>query len=373
MGKRELLLIAGFILVGVMVYLVTAPEPAPGQQGFSIARLVDGLRREVRGHQASAEVRTSSTTPIPPGVTELRLDPKTATVSIAGEDRKDVAFDLLVWSNGFDEAEARKYATATRLKVAEVGSSLVVGIEYPDPGQQRATLTIRIPAPLALRIQPSRGKLDLSNIASAELVEARGQVTIKHVTDRLSMTHRGGTLTLESIGSLKLNTRGSVVSLKGLTREGVIQMQAGELRANAVGGPLEIETNGSTLQLEDLSATRKPLQLTTVGGSVTMTGIVSETRIDSRDTRLDVTIEKPARVDVYAEGEEPLLVTLPEGGFDLEAVTLDSRLIVPEGFVEVKSSESEARASAPIDGGGPKITLRASRGDITIRPRKPGT
>ncbi len=61
MGKRELLLIAGFLMVGTMVYFATAPEPAPGERGFSISRIMDEVRREVSGNHASAEVVTSTT------------------------------------------------------------------------------------------------------------------------------------------------------------------------------------------------------------------------------------------------------------------------------------------------------------------------
>ena len=79
MGKRELLLIVGFIMVGTMVYFATAPEPAPGQQGFSLSRIVDHVRREIRGNPGSAEVTTSTTIPLKASITELRFDdPRTA-------------------------------------------------------------------------------------------------------------------------------------------------------------------------------------------------------------------------------------------------------------------------------------------------------
>ena len=64
MGKRELLLICGFAVVGVLVYYATAPEAAPGQGGFSIGRLIEEVKREVRGNRSSAEVSTTTAIPI---------------------------------------------------------------------------------------------------------------------------------------------------------------------------------------------------------------------------------------------------------------------------------------------------------------------
>jgi hypothetical protein len=44
---------------------------------------------------------------------------------------------------------------------------------------------------------------------------------------------------------------------------------------------------------------------------------------------------------------------------------------VPEGMLEVKTTDNEQRASGAIGGGGPTITLRSSRGNITIKTKAP--
>ena len=62
-------------------------------------------------------------------------------------------------------------------------------------------------------------------------------------------------------------------------------------------------------------------------------------------------------------------VTLPAGGFQLDALAIDGRLTVPPGLPEVKTTENEQRASGAVGGGGPTVTLRSSRGNITIRGR----
>ena len=367
MGKRELLLIAGFIMVGTMVYFATAPEPAPGEQGFSIGRFVERVRREIRGHPASAEVSSSTTVALKPSTTELRFEPGSANLTVIGEDRPDLGCELLVWSNGTDEAEAKTYASATKLKFTDAGATLAIGLSYPDPGQQRATLTVRVPKQLPVRIQPSRGKLEVTDIATAEIVEARGQVALRRISSRAVVTHRGGPLVLESITGLKLNSRGSVVTLKDARGQTTIQTQAGELRASALAGPAEIETNNTRLTLETLGASQKPLRLTTVGGSATLVGIASELRIDARDTKLDVAVDKPAAVTIYTEGDDPLTVSLPTRGYDLEALAIDSEIAASPGLPSVKTDGNEQRASGRVGGGGPTITLRASRATMTLK------
>jgi len=367
MGKRELLLIVGFVMVGTMVYFATAPEPGPGQQGFSIGRFVERVRREIRGNPGSAEVRSSTTVPVKPSITELRFEPSSANLTVIGEDRSDLGCELVVWSNGTDENEAKSYASETKLKFIDAGTTLAVGISYPDPGQQRATLTVRVPRQLAVRIQPSRGKLEVMDVAGVEIVEARGQVALRHISSRVVVTHRGGPLLLESVAGLKLNSRGSVVTLKDVRGQTTIQTQAGELRGSAIAGPAEIESNNTRITLETLGALQKPLRLTTVGGSASLTGVASELRIDARDTRLDVDIDKPAAVTIYTEGDDPLTVTLPTKGYDLEALAIDAEITAPPGLPSVKTDGNEQRASGRVGGGGPTITLRASRAAMRLK------
>ena len=367
MGKRELLLIAGFIMVGTMVYFATAPEPAPGEQGFSIGRFVERLRREIRGNHGSAEVKSSTTVPLKPSTTELRFEPAGANLTVIGEDRSDLGCELLVWSNGADENEAKRYASDTKLKFTDSGGSVAIGISYPDPGQQRATLTVRIPKQLPVRVQPSRGKLEVTDVTSVEIVEARGQVALRRVATRAIVTHRGGPLALESVTGLKLNSRGSVVTLKDVRGQANIQTQAGELRGSALVGPAEIESNNTRITLETLGTLQKPLRLTTVGGSATLVGIASELRIDARDTRLDVGIDKPAAVTIYTEGDDPLTVTLPTKGYDLEALAIDAQITAAPDLPRVKTDGNEQRASGRVGGGGPTITLRASRAEMTLK------
>lgn len=370
MGKRELLLIGGFVLLGILVYAVTAPQPAPDQQRFSIGKLVEGLRREVRGNRATAEVRTSRNVPLSPAIGEIRFETASATLNVSGEDRADVGIDLLVWSNGYDEADAQKYATETSLVLSEVGRALVVRIDYPEPAQQRATLTVRVPRTLAVRAYQSRGKLEIGNVISAELADARGQITVRGVSGRLTAVHRGGTLTIEDVGELKLSTRGSTVFLQNVKGQTSLQLQAGELRGSGIAGPLDVESNGTQVELKEWSA-RKPMRFSTTGGSLTIAGAASEMRIDARDTKLGVAIEKPAPVEIYADGDVPMTVTVPAAGFDIEAVAIDGRVTVPDGFADVTTTGKEQRLQAAIGGGGPKITLRSSRGVIAIRTGKP--
>ncbi len=167
-----------------------------------------------------------------------------------------------------------------------------------------------------------------------ELAEARGQVTVRRIAARLVVTHRGGPLTIESVAGLKLNSRGSNVDAEGHARS-EHAADAGRRAAGvgAVGGRPKSNPSNTRINIDDARGRAQAAAARrTVGGSATLAGVASELRVDARDTRLVVGVDKPAPIAIYTEGDDPLTVTLPRSGFELEALAIDGRLTVPEGL-----------------------------------------
>jgi hypothetical protein len=124
--------------------------------------------------------------------------------------------------------------------------------------------------------------------------------------------------------------------------------------------------------LEDLTEMRKPIRVNAVGGSVRLAGVSADVRVDGRDTEVEVTMARPAPVAISNDGDEPLQLTLPIGGLDLDAIAMHGRIIIiPEGLLETKTTGPEQRATGSIAGGGPTVSVRSSRGEITVRIKKP--
>src|ERR1700720_1042882 len=118
MGKRELVLIAVFAVLGIGVYQVTAPPPPPGSEGFSIGGIFRNMRRGIRGAREVATVDSRQAVPVDPSVNALRINiPRPSDITIAGEDRSDIAAELHTTGRGYDPGEAKANADAAKLKV----------------------------------------------------------------------------------------------------------------------------------------------------------------------------------------------------------------------------------------------------------------
>ena len=375
MGKRELLLIVGFVMLATVIYVATAPESPAGGIGDSFGKLFDEMRREVRGNQASTEMTTPAIHPLSPEITEIRINIRTAQITIAGEDRADVASELFVWSNGFDEAQAKSLAAQTQLKVETAGPAMLMTITFPEPGTQRARLTLRVPSRMRIQFVETTGRLEVSNVAAVQHELARGEMTVRKIPGRVTITHRGGKLSVADVGPVRLNTRGSDVELSGVKGETVLQVQSGDVRAGDLLGTVEVESQSAEIILERFEKSRDPLRIVANGGRIVVRGLRTETRIEGRDVEIQIALDQAAPLAIF-NSEELVEITPPPGGYTLDAVASHGQIVLPDDLknaIDFKdaAAENEQRASGKINGGGPVITVRNSRADIRLSPPAP--
>lgn len=370
MGKRELLLVILFAAAGFIIYQVTAPASPAGPDRFSISKLLEHARRGVQGNRASAVVSSTHTERVDRAIEELRLSLRPGELRVIGEPREDVTFDLHVTSSGFDEAEAKRWAEATVLKIDRAGPAMVVEIKYPREARQArqtAKLTITLPSRMRVRVEPSGGRLEVANIAALEALGTAGTATIKNISGAVTINHRGGQLAIDRAGSLRLTTRGAEAKIQHISGTVTAQTIGGDLVVSEITGPIEIEARNTDVHLERIKGLKAPLRVNATSGSVRIAGLRTEARIDGNDTDLDIAFDAPAPVTIYNTSQD-ITVTPPAAGYALDAVATDGRITIEDGGVKPTGDSGEQRAAGSIRGGGAALTLRSTRGDIVVRP-----
>lgn len=359
----------GFLVVGAAVYVVTAPGGS-ATEGRSWSSLIEMARRGVRGNRASTEVVRTETFEVGAATDELRLTIRARSLTITGEDREDIEATLKVWSNGFDDAEAERLARETSLERSGAGARMTLSLNYPEAGSQRANVTLKVPARLAVSVNRFGGELSVAGTAQAELVETSGDAVVKEVRGKVIASHRGGELTISDVADLKLTSRGAEVRLSRAAGDLVVTAQGGTITASELSGTLEIESGGAELEFDRLTGLGGQLRVNATGGSLRLHDVAAETRIEGRGTDVELTLAKPAPVGIYNEGQATIEVTPARGGYDVDArATNAGTIVVPEGTLTVSEDGEGQRASGSVGGGGPLLTLRTTRGEIVIRER----
>ena len=383
MGKRELLLIAAFVLVGFVVYQVTSPPRDPGRRSWSFAGIMDEIRREVRGNQARAESTNTQVIPAPATLREIRLVNHPSEVAVIGEDRADVEAVLKVNSRGYDDAEAKRTAQATKLLVDPAGELLTLTMDYPPEGRQTATLSLKVPKRLALRIDEKGGSLTVLEVAAVTLGPSRGATVLTNIPGRVQVVQRGSTLTISNVGPLRVNTVSAETVIGGVRGGATLNFQGGDIRAEAIEGAIELEGRNADMTFGKLEKASGPNRFNTTGGQLIVTGLTADTRIDARRTEVRVEQAAVATLAVYAEGETAE-VTTAAGGLTIDALAVIGRITLDAAWEKMglavattktggdsngQGGREESRLTGKVNGGGPTVTLRTTRGDINLRSR----
>jgi hypothetical protein len=370
MGKRELLLVLGLIGAGVVTYHLTAP-PAPARSsGFSLSGTIEQIRRNIRGNRASSERTVAATHAISPSTSEITiaLTARAESVTVTGEDRTDVASELHVWSNGYDEPEAKRLAGETALKAAEGGGRMTFSLAFPRNGRQRVNLTLRVPSRMRVSVPRFGGKLNVSRTAEVELLDARDNITVREVPGRVEVNQRGGELTLADTGPLTIKLRGVDATLSRVAGDLSIQSEGGEVTGSEIAGGIQIDSRASDVSLDKLGKMTGRIHATAHEGTLRLVDVPVETRIDARDTDVAVALLRPAPVVVSNEGGGTIEITPAAGGLQVDVLTTDGGSIsAPDGYPAIETQGTGQRMAGAVSGGGPANTLGAADGDVVIR------
>lgn len=379
MGKRELFIAVAFVVLGFGVYRFTAPPGDPSGTGFSVSRIINELRREIRGQSASAEHTATTTHPVPGTVTEIRLTFAIGAVTIVGEARDDIEAEMHVRSTGSDTDEALRLAKASTVKFDEAGAALIVAGDFPVAGRQTPTLRLKVPARLAVRMDEKGATLDISSVASVLIGGGRGPSTLQRIAGAVTVTQRGSEITIRDVGSLRLTTTGGAEArVSGVRGDAAFDLQGGDLRAEDLRGALEVESRSAELHFDKIDQLKGPVRVNANMGEVVFIGLRADTRIDGRRTGIRVEHAGGAPLAVYSEGDDVVEITLPDTGYSVDAlakggrVSLDTALEGVGLKVETADADGgneESRVKGEVKGGGALVTVRATRGDVVLRGR----
>jgi hypothetical protein len=167
------------------------------------------------------------------------------------------------------------------------------------------------------------------------------------------------------VSALKLTTRSSRGTVKEIAGPVTIDATGGNLALTGLRGPVEIEGRNTDFTLDADARLEPELRINLTGGHLRVGGLKVAARIDGRNSEINVALDAPAPVTIYNVGA--ITVTAPPGGYDLDASATDGRITSEDGSITATPSDgSDARASAKIRGGGPPLTLRATRGTIEV-------
>lgn len=365
MGKRELLIISGFALAGMLAYALTAGPAARDRPGFSLSSLVASFRRDARGGRASATVQTRGTIDIDAAITDLRLS-GISKLTVTGDASRGITYELAVTASGASDMEAREAAARTTLNEDRLGSVLAISGRAPAAARQTTALSLTVPARLRIWIEAAAGasEVQAAGLAGVDLDNLVGDVRLARITGGVTGSHRNGDLSVQDAGSVDLSLSASKVTIESVKAHTTLSARNGRLRIVDARGPVEVDAANLEVSLVNPAET---VRVRGTGGAVTIAAPVKPVTIDMRRAAITVTLPRAAAITALTT-DQPLRLFVPDDvGLALDAAAADGGRVTADDFsIVAVTIEGQSRIRHAFNGGTIPVALRNQRGEIVI-------
>lgn len=361
MGKRELLLVLVFVVLGTVLYQATAPPAPEGGRGFSLRDMFRAARGHMGDNSATRTVTKTATLTLPDGIELVVLDDFHGRIEVIGSDAPTIDATLDVTLHGIDEADLDQQAGELALTLDATGARATVEIAHRAMGPRPDhTLRLQVPRTLGIALG-GRGVANIRAVASAEFDDYRGDLNVVDVAGPITGSHREGRAEFGAGATITLETRRGTLRLMRPAAV-TLDSEATDIEVMDATGPVSIDQQRCTTEV--LGGTGA-ITVKGSGGTIKLRNVRSEVDIDAERLTVSMTMATPVRARVAIEGDD-VDVTLPPGGVDVDARIERGELRVPSELTTTTEGDVR-RASGSLDGGGPRIDLDVVRGSLTIR------
>jgi len=239
------------------------------------------------------------------------------------------------------EKEADAIAAEMTFRLEQNGNAVVAETRYEKKAVNwfgswppvSVSYTVTVPREFNLDLRTSGGDVEVGSVKG----------TVKARTS-------GGDLKFAKIeGSVEGHTSGGNVRLEEGTAKANLHTSAGDIFVGRAGGPTSVTTSGGNIKLESVE---ELVSASTSGGDIraTITGpIKQDTELHTSGGQVVVKVKKGTAFTLDA--------STSGGDVDAEGLTLTIE----------KGGMGKSRLAGSVNGGGPRLKLRSSGGDIRIR------
>src|SRR6185503_1740130 len=335
------------------------------ERRFSISEMFRGIKREMSSNASSVRITKSGALALPAGIKELHISTvRSVPITVIGEAREDIGYEMPVRSNGPDEATAKEWANRVDLKTDEVGGTLSLTTYFPPEGSQNAELTLKVPNRLAVRVENST-RIQVSGVAAVELKNPPGEVTLNTISGAVTGSHRSGDLTISGAQSVNLTLVSSRAKIKEVTTGVTVNARNGECWIGDTTGEIVASITNAELTVNMFKNT---LKVTGDGSRLKVLGASHKVAVDVRRTVVDLEAAPAAGDDVtIVTSDEDIHVTFREAAaVSIDALTRGGEIRADDFKLQPVKSENEVRLNTAIGKPGSQIVLRNTRGDIVI-------
>jgi DUF4097 and DUF4098 domain-containing protein YvlB len=263
-------------------------------------------------------------------------------ITIHTADVKEVRVTAKKVFRTSDEKEADEVESKLTLTMDQAGNDVTAEAKYEKrPGGSwfsswppvSVSFEVTVPKSYNLNLNTSGGDIEAASV-------------VGNVRARTS----GGDMKFDRVdGEIDAHTSGGDIVLKEGTARAKLGTSGGDIDVDRAGGPTEVSTSGGNITINSVT---QLLSANTSGGDV------------------HATLTEPMKQDTVlsTSGGDVRVRVVKGAGFELDASTSGGDVRAEGLTITIaKGGVGKSRLAGSVNGGGPRLKLRSSGGDISVR------
>jgi DUF4097 and DUF4098 domain-containing protein YvlB len=185
--------------------------------------------------------------------------------------------------------------------------------------------------------------------------------------------------------NLNLNTSGGDIAAASLRGNVRARTSGGDMKFDRVDGEIDAHTSGGNITLKEGTALAKlgtsggdidvdraggPTQVSTSGGDITINSVAQLISATTSGGDVHATLTEPMKQDALlsTSGGDVRVRVVKGAGFELDASTSGGDVRAEGVTITIaKGAIGKSRLAGAVNGGGPRLKLRSSGGDISVQ------
>jgi len=260
------------------------------------------------------------------------------SVHLKIHSKESVILESTLKARGSSKDRAHSYLDQIEFEYESSGTNVMISVRWKGGMKPQGT---NVSGSHVLSVPRDYG---------VDIETAGGSVFGKDVNNDAVIRTAGGSIKFRSIkGKLGAYTSGGSIHFKDIGGQATLQTSGGSIKVGKVGGSAVAKTSGGSINIEDVHG---QLEAKTSGGSIFVgltQQITGELALKTSGGSIHLTVPGNFKADLEAKTSGGVVrCTLP---------------------LEVHGKLKKSKISGKINGGGPKVTLKTSGGNIKVAKR----
>jgi len=219
-----------------------------------------------------------------------------------------------------------------------------------------------LPVNVTTDLETSGGSIAISNLEGTHsFTTSGGSINVDHVKGKMKGRGSGGSIHIaNSSNDIDLVTSGGSIHAKDCNGDMRLRTSGGSLELDNLDGKIEAETSGGSIHADEIKG---ELVTSTSGGSIKLNNLSCSVEAETSGGGIDAEITEATKSVKLRNSGGNIDLQLPANkGYDLD-LSADKINVDLKNF---SGSADDNSIEGKINGGGPRVDVRASSGRISV-------